>query len=130
MDPRRQQVDLVTGKTFTTSQSMGSGSQTGNTFATGPSVGYSQWQMIPYTQPPMHMDYGSNVNYNSYNIDQAKVSKTKSTSSWNMDDPELKRRRRVASYKAYTVEGRVKYSVRKSMRWFKNKYLEVRYGWW
>ncbi|KAH7447870.1 hypothetical protein KP509_01G124900 [Ceratopteris richardii] len=43
---------------------------------------------------------------------------------------ELKRRRRVASYKAYTVEGRIKFSLRSGVRWIKNKYLDIRYGWW
>ncbi|KAH7403933.1 hypothetical protein KP509_15G001500, partial [Ceratopteris richardii] len=43
--------------------------------------------------------------------------------------PELKRRRRVASYKAYTVEGRIKFSLRSGVRWIKNKYLDIRYGW-
>ena len=99
-----------TGKTFTTSQSVGS---------------YSQSQIIPYTQPPTRYDYGGS------NSNQAKVSKSKSVSAaWSLDDPEMKRRRRVASYKVYTVEGRVKASLSKSVRWFKNKYLEVRYGWW
>lgn len=101
----RGQVDLVTGKTFTTSSSVGS---------------YSQSQIIPYSHP--RGEYSNNS--------PAKVAKSKSTSSWNLDDPELKRRKRVASYKVYTVEGRVKSSLRKSARWFKNKYLEMRYGWW
>ncbi|KAA0032381.1 hypothetical protein E5676_scaffold1159G00320 [Cucumis melo var. makuwa] len=32
---------------------------------------------------------------------------------------EMKRRRRVAKYKLYTVEGRVKESIRKGINWFK-----------
>lgn len=47
-----------------------------------------------------------------------------------MQDPEMKRKKRVASYKVYTVEGKVKASVRSSFRWIKNKYLDIRYGWW
>ncbi|MCO5559658.1 hypothetical protein L7F22_013259 [Adiantum nelumboides] len=113
MDARRQQTDFVTGKTFTTSASVGS---------------YSQSQIIPYGQP--RLDFGSNYGSNSGNIGQTKVTKSKSASSWNLDDPEVKRRRRVASYKVYTVEGRMKLSLCKSVRWFKNKYFEMRYGWW
>ncbi|XP_062184099.1 uncharacterized protein LOC133888027 [Phragmites australis] len=36
-------------------------------------------------------------------------------------DPEVKRRRRVAGYKAYAVEGKVKASLRRGLRWFKRK---------
>ncbi|CAL4963964.1 unnamed protein product [Urochloa decumbens] len=36
-------------------------------------------------------------------------------------DPEMKRRRRVAGYKAYAVEGKVKASIRRGLRWFKRK---------
>ncbi|XP_073106674.1 uncharacterized protein [Elaeis guineensis] len=34
-------------------------------------------------------------------------------------DAEAKRRRRVAGYKAYTVESKVKSSIRKGLRWVK-----------
>jgi hypothetical protein len=36
-------------------------------------------------------------------------------------DPEMKRRRRVAGYKAYAVKGKVKESLRRGLRWFKRK---------
>ncbi|OEL21291.1 hypothetical protein BAE44_0017690 [Dichanthelium oligosanthes] len=36
-------------------------------------------------------------------------------------DPEMKRRRRVAGYKAYGVQGKVKASIRRGLRWFKRK---------
>ncbi|RCV23663.1 hypothetical protein SEVIR_5G023733v4 [Setaria viridis] len=36
-------------------------------------------------------------------------------------DPEMKRRRRVAGYKVYAVEGKVKASIRRGLRWFKRK---------
>jgi hypothetical protein len=36
-------------------------------------------------------------------------------------DPEMKRRRRVAGYKAYAVEGKVKASLRRGLRWLKRK---------
>ncbi|PIN02087.1 hypothetical protein CDL12_25404 [Handroanthus impetiginosus] len=61
--------------------------------------------------------------------------KGKSTSgstlkSWSFNDPEFQRKRRVASYKVYSVEGKVKGSIRKSFRWLKNRYTQVLYGWW
>ncbi|KAJ4951029.1 hypothetical protein NE237_027861 [Protea cynaroides] len=37
-----------------------------------------------------------------------------STKSWTFNDPELQRKKRVASYKVYTVEGKAKGSLRKS----------------
>jgi hypothetical protein len=33
----------------------------------------------------------------------------------------MKRRRRVAGYKAYGVKGKVKASLRRGLRWFKSK---------
>ncbi|KAL2545034.1 hypothetical protein Fot_14267 [Forsythia ovata] len=64
-----------------------------------------------------------------------KLKKGKSTSgstskSWTFNDPEFQRKKRVASYKVYTVEGKVKGSLRKSFRWFKDRYSQVVYGWW
>ncbi|KAL8239970.1 hypothetical protein R6Q59_016537 [Mikania micrantha] len=48
--------------------------------------------------------------------------------SWSFTDPELQRKKRVASYKAYTVEGKVKGSIKKSFRWIKDKYTQMVYG--
>ncbi|XP_059657019.1 uncharacterized protein LOC132303677 [Cornus florida] len=63
-----------------------------------------------------------------------KLKKGKSTSgssskSWNFNDPEFQRKKRVASYKAYALEGKVKGSFRKSFRWLKDRYTQVLYGW-
>ncbi|MQL85159.1 hypothetical protein Taro_017659 [Colocasia esculenta] len=44
-------------------------------------------------------------------------------------DPEMKRRRRVASYKAYAVEGKLKASIRRGIRWIKGKCSELVHGW-
>ncbi|CAN1136328.1 hypothetical protein LINPERPRIM_LOCUS21020 [Linum perenne] len=64
-----------------------------------------------------------------------KFNKGKSTNgsvskSWSFNDPELQRKKRVASYKVYTVEGKVKGSFRKSFRWLKDRYSRVANGWW
>lgn len=45
--------------------------------------------------------------------------------SWSFNDPELKRKKRVAGYKVYAVEGKMKGSFRKSFRWIK----DIVYGW-
>ncbi|KAL6649786.1 hypothetical protein ACP70R_014010 [Stipagrostis hirtigluma subsp. patula] len=50
------------------------------------------------------------------------------SSAWCFSDPEMKRRRRVASYKAYSVEGKVKSSLRRGFRWIKAKCSELIHG--
>ncbi|GAB2218104.1 hypothetical protein Droror1_Dr00001322 [Drosera rotundifolia] len=40
-------------------------------------------------------------------------------------DPELQRKKRVAGYKVYGVEGKVKGSFRKSFRWIKERCTQV-----
>ncbi|KAF8040656.1 hypothetical protein BT93_B2780 [Corymbia citriodora subsp. variegata] len=52
------------------------------------------------------------------------------SNSWSIADPEFQRKRRVASYKMYGVEGKVKGSFRKSFRWLKDRYSQVVNGWW
>ncbi|KAB1209352.1 hypothetical protein CJ030_MR6G016545 [Morella rubra] len=64
----------------------------------------------------------------------SKFKKGKSTNglaskSWRFNDPELQRKKRVASYKVYTVEGKVKGSLRKTFRWLKDRYSRVVHGW-
>ncbi|KAL6597768.1 hypothetical protein ACP70R_046573 [Stipagrostis hirtigluma subsp. patula] len=58
------------------------------------------------------------------------VRRSKSKRRWlALGDPDLERKRRVAAYKAYAVEGRVKGSFRKSFKWIKDRYLHLVYGW-
>ncbi|KAG0486850.1 hypothetical protein HPP92_008945 [Vanilla planifolia] len=42
---------------------------------------------------------------------------------------EFQRKKRVAGYKVYSVEGKLKASFRKSIRWLKERYNHVVYGW-
>lgn len=55
--------------------------------------------------------------------ERLKVTKSKHTSWWN--DPERKRKRRVAKYKLYAAEGRFKHSIKKGFRWFKIKWIKI-----
>ncbi|KAJ4709036.1 DUF3511 domain protein [Melia azedarach] len=94
------------------------------------SASYAQAQMANY-------DYGNNTNNNfSYNGKEFKLKKGKSASgsssskSWSLGDPEFQRKKRVASYKMYSVEGKVKGTFRKSFRWLKDRYTQMLYGWW
>ncbi|KAM7513731.1 hypothetical protein LguiA_003314 [Lonicera macranthoides] len=43
------------------------------------------------------------------------------------ENPEVKRRKRVASYNMYSVEGKVKSSLRNSFKWIKNKFTDNYY---
>ncbi|XP_022759676.1 uncharacterized protein LOC111306041 [Durio zibethinus] len=47
---------------------------------------------------------------------------------WGFTDPEMKRKKRIAKYKVYTVEGKVKASLRKGFRWIKNKCSQIVHG--
>ncbi|KAI5672779.1 hypothetical protein M9H77_13143 [Catharanthus roseus] len=42
-----------------------------------------------------------------------------------VDDPEVKRRKRVASYNMYTMEGKLKSSLRNSFKWIKSKFTDT-----
>jgi len=54
----------------------------------------------------------------------------KPSKSWSFSDPELQRKKRVAGYKIYAAEGKMKGSLRKSFRWIKHTYTQALYGWW
>ncbi|GKE01870.1 FAR1-related sequence 11-like protein, partial [Tanacetum coccineum] len=54
---------------------------------------------------------------------------TSSSRPWGgLNDPKSKRRKRIAKYKAYTIEGRVKASFRNGIRWIKSKCSEFIHG--
>ncbi|XP_059458266.1 uncharacterized protein LOC132187849 [Corylus avellana] len=63
-------------------------------------------------------------------VNEVKMKKGKSSvgssvsKSWSFNDPELQRKKRVAGYKVYAVEGKVKGSLRKSFRWIKKSYTQ------
>ena len=50
---------------------------------------------------------------------------TKSKNTWWWNDPERKRKRRVAKYKLYATEGKIKRSVKKGFRWLKIKCIKI-----
>ncbi|KAL9350817.1 hypothetical protein Peur_058072 [Populus x canadensis] len=65
---------------------------------------------------------------------EVKIKKGKSnlgsfSKRWSFNDPELKRKRRVASYKVYAMEGKMKGTLRKSIRWIKDTCTQVVHGW-
>ncbi|KAK8505263.1 hypothetical protein V6N13_045707 [Hibiscus sabdariffa] len=91
------------------------------------SVSYAQSQMAA-------SNYNNNMGTSNRDLKLKKVKSTSGSSSsksWSLaSDPEFQRKKRVASYKMYSVEGKVKGSLRRSFRWLKDKYTQVVYGWW
>ncbi|KAL4644111.1 hypothetical protein ACB092_02G140200 [Castanea dentata] len=45
----------------------------------------------------------------------------------NSGNPEVKRRKRVAQYNMYTMEGKLKSSFRNSFKWMKRKFVDTYY---
>ncbi|KAL2493250.1 Protein of unknown function (DUF3511) [Abeliophyllum distichum] len=75
--------------------------------------------------PPPHPDY------NPAKIEKEKNRVSSSTSkNWSFNDPELQRKKRIASYKAYSMEGKMKGSFKKSFSWIKETCNHVVHGWW
>ncbi|CAK7340574.1 unnamed protein product [Dovyalis caffra] len=66
--------------------------------------------------PPRHAKSCPSYDFSrKHNV--SKKSSSSATSWWN--SPETKRKKRVARYKLYTVEGKVKSSLKKGFRWVK-----------
>ena len=61
-----------------------------------------------------------------------RTKKTKKTLKlwWGLEDPEMKRRQRVAMYKLYDVEGKLKSSFKKGIRWIKRKCSRIVRGYY
>ena len=75
------------------------------------------------------LSYANETTTTEKATNDAKLKKAKSSSSWGFSDAESQRKRRVASYKVYTVEGKLKGSIRKSLKWFKDRCDKVVHGW-
>ncbi|GMI81381.1 hypothetical protein like AT5G11970 [Hibiscus trionum] len=80
-----------------------------------------------YAQSQMANNCSNSGNNRDYKL---KTYASSSSNAWSFGDPEFQRKKRVASYKMYSVEGKVKGSLRRSFRWLKDKYTQVVYGWW
>ncbi|KAL8189443.1 hypothetical protein R6Q57_029009 [Mikania cordata] len=65
---------------------------------------------------------------NDFKLKRGKSTNGSTSKSWSFRDPEFQRKKRVAGYKVYSVEGKLKGSFRKSFRWIKDKYFHVVYG--
>ncbi|MCI27148.1 hypothetical protein A2U01_0048346, partial [Trifolium medium] len=47
---------------------------------------------------------------------------------WRFSDPETKRKKRIAKYKVHSVEGKVKATLQKGIRWIKKKCSRITHG--
>lgn len=86
-------------------------------------------------KPPPNLDYYNNKNTNFKDMKAKKdnngPAEDSSKNNWGFNlDPELQRKKRVAGYKAYAVEGRMKGSMKKSFRWIKTTCNQVVHGFW
>ncbi|XP_010428169.1 PREDICTED: uncharacterized protein LOC104712878 [Camelina sativa] len=93
-------------------------------------------------QPPVMMRSYSTSTYNTYknpttlvrddsNSKYSKRSnKLKKKALKGLCEAEIQRKKRVAAYNVYGVEGRVKGSMKKSFKWFKETCSNAVYGLW
>ncbi|XP_042518543.1 uncharacterized protein LOC122092284 [Macadamia integrifolia] len=82
---------------------------------------------VPRSRSPDPPPYPSRVS-KTKKSSSSSSSSSSSIKSWSLNDPEMKRRKRVAKYKVYAVEGKVKESFRRGIRWFKNKCSQIVHG--
>nr|BAK04906.1 predicted protein [Hordeum vulgare subsp. vulgare] len=74
-------------------------------------------------------EYGTGAGQVTTVVEEEEVKRSKSKRRWlALGDPDMERKRRVAVYKAYAMEGKVKGSFRKSFKWMKDRYLHLVYG--
>ncbi|XP_071726946.1 uncharacterized protein [Rutidosis leptorrhynchoides] len=95
-------------------------------FDNNPPYNFRSYSVSHGQHPQTNMDLVVAGNYRNFDFKKGKST----TKSWSFNDPEFQRKKRVASYKVYSVEGKVKGSFRKSFKWLKNKYTNAVYGWW
>ncbi|XP_073063944.1 uncharacterized protein [Primulina eburnea] len=81
---------------------------------------------------PPHLDYKfKDVKTKKGNKNRKINGGLSSSRSWSFNvDPELQRKKRVAGYKAYGMEGKMKGSLRKSFKWIKDACNQVVHGFW
>ncbi|KAG6607585.1 hypothetical protein SDJN03_00927, partial [Cucurbita argyrosperma subsp. sororia] len=70
-------------------------------------------------------EFGFETQSNSYNFNGSAEKGSGFSSS---ADPELQRKRRIASYNVFNMENKVKSSVKNSFKWIKTKFSDRRYG--
>ncbi|XP_058756255.1 uncharacterized protein LOC131629485 [Vicia villosa] len=77
----------------------------------------------------VHPAQSQTGNNNDVKFKKGKSTNGSASKSWSFSDPEMQRKKRVASYKVYSVEGKLKGSIRKSFKWIKDRCNRVVHGW-
>ncbi|KAK7270979.1 hypothetical protein RJT34_26535 [Clitoria ternatea] len=72
-----------------------------------------------------YSEFGSRERSNSYNFNGPYQ---KGSGFCASNDPELKRKKRIKGYNVFTMEGKLKTSVRNGFKWIKNKFGDIRHG--
>ncbi|KAL8101036.1 hypothetical protein AgCh_033063 [Apium graveolens] len=80
-------------------------------------------KQMMYSSPEMSSISSSRVNRLSQVVASSSPAKP-----WGFNDPEMKRKKRIAKYKVYSIEGRFKASFRSGFRWIKTKCSEFIHG--
>ncbi|CAL0332439.1 unnamed protein product [Lupinus luteus] len=93
---------------------------------------YTVGRVVPTSMQDLRCYSANYASYAHQIGKEVKIKKGKNivTKSWNLNDPELKRKKRVVSYKVYDAEGKMKGSLRKSFKWIKDTYSQAIYGLW
>ncbi|XP_048626177.1 uncharacterized protein LOC125593864 [Brassica napus] len=77
---------------------------------------------------PMTSDPWRKISYKDMPVKSRRPpSHSKTLKGW-WNDPEIKRKRRVAKYKLYSAEGKVKKSLKKSYKWIKIQCAKIIHG--
>ncbi|WZZ29967.1 hypothetical protein YC2023_013368 [Brassica napus] len=77
---------------------------------------------------PMTSDLWRKISYKDMPVKSRRPpSHSKTFKGW-WNDPEIKRKRRVAKYKLYSAEGKVKKSLKKSYKWIKIQCAKIIHG--
>lgn len=90
-------------------------------------------KMESYLGASKHYDLRTfSASYSQTQITPKDLKKEKSINkSWSFNDAEFQRKKRVATYKMYCIEGKTKGSLKKGFKWLKDKYSQAAYGlWW
>lgn len=69
--------------------------------------------------PTTNSVYGSSVHRPHMNMKKRGGGSSSTSKIWSLSDPELQRKKRIASYKVYSVGGKVKLSLTKTITWIK-----------
>lgn len=87
---------------------------------------YTTWAPPPAPPPPLFLRQQRALGNAAptEEVAEASTANNKPFKLW-WNDPEMKRRGRVAKYKFYGAEGKMKMSLKKGYRWIKKKCLEI-----